>query len=120
MTLGENFLAAFEAGRDRIGQPQHFQRTRPVGQAADEAALLQRRDQAVDAGLGSEVERVLHFVEGGRDAGFLQPLMDEQEKFVLLARQHRTSPRNQIKTKPEQTLSVPVVFRNCLNFNECR
>ena len=36
------------------------------GEAADEAALLERGDQPVDAGLRAQVERVLHLVEGGR------------------------------------------------------
>ena len=53
-----------------------------------------------------------------RDSGFLQPLVDEEKQFMLLARQHRRSPGIKTKTKPEQSLSVPVVFRNCLNFNE--
>jgi hypothetical protein len=38
---------------DRIRQLDHFDRARPIGQAADEAALLQRRDQAMDAGFGA-------------------------------------------------------------------
>jgi hypothetical protein len=62
-----------------------------VGQAAQEAALLQGGDQAVDAGLGGQVQRVLHLVEGGGDARLLQPLVDEHEQFVLLAREHGPS-----------------------------
>src|SRR3546814_382007 len=57
-------------------------------QAADEAALLQRRDQPMDARLGLEVERVLHLVEGWRDAGVLDPLLDEHEQLVLLPGEH--------------------------------
>jgi hypothetical protein len=60
-----------------------------IGQAADEAAFLQRRDQSVDAGLRPQVQSVLHFVEGGRHAGLLDALMDEAEQFELFARQHR-------------------------------
>ncbi len=59
------------------------------GQAADEAALLQRRDQPVNAGFGAQIERVLHLVEGRRNAGFLEPLMDETQKLELFPRQHR-------------------------------
>ncbi len=70
------------------GQLDHFDGARTVGQAADEAALLQRRDQAVNAGLGAQVERVLHLVEGGRHAGFLEALVDEAQKLELLAGQH--------------------------------
>ena len=71
-----------------LGQLDHFDRTRPVGQAADEAALFQRGDEAVNAGLRAQVERVLHLVEGGRHAGLFQPLIDETQKFVLFAREH--------------------------------
>jgi hypothetical protein len=59
-----------------------------MGKPAQEAALLKRRDEAVDAGLGRQIERLLHLVERRRDAGFLDPLMDEHEKFVLLTGEH--------------------------------
>jgi hypothetical protein len=36
-----------------------------MGQPAYEAALFQSGDQAVDAGLGFQLERCLHFVERG-------------------------------------------------------
>ena len=75
-----------------FGQLDHLDGARPVGQAADEAALLQRRDQPVDAGFGAQVERVLHLVEGGRHAGFGQPLVDEAQELELLAGQHRFLP----------------------------
>ena len=74
---------------DELGQLDDLDGAGAVGQAADEAALLQRRDQAVDAGLRAQVERVLHLVEGGRHAGLLQPLIDETQKLKLFARQHR-------------------------------
>jgi hypothetical protein len=60
----------------------------PVRQPAEEAALLQRGDEAVDAGLGGEVQGVLHFVERRRDSGLLDPLMDEHEQLVLFACEH--------------------------------
>ena len=59
-----------------------------MGQAAHEAALLERGDQPVDAGLRLEVERLLHLVEGGGHARLLQPLMDEHEKLFLLRCEH--------------------------------
>ncbi len=59
-----------------------------VRQAADEAALLQRRDQAVDARFRAQIQRVLHLVEGGWHACFLEPFIDEPQKLVLFARQH--------------------------------
>ena len=43
---------------------QDFQRAGPVRQASDEAALLQRRDQPVDAGFRPQIERFFHLVEG--------------------------------------------------------
>src|SRR5690606_621359 len=80
------------------------------GKAADEAALLERRDEAVDAGFRRQVQCVLHLVEGWRNARFLHTLMDEQEEFLLFARQHGIPVENR-ETNPEQTLSVPHVFR---------
>jgi hypothetical protein len=44
--------------------------------------------------------------------------MDKQKKLMLFARKHCSPDGIKSKTKPEQTLSVPFVFRNCLNFNE--
>ena len=46
-----------------FGHAQHFQRARPIGQAADELAFLQRADQPVNARLGFQVERLLHFLK---------------------------------------------------------
>lgn len=46
-----------------LGQLHDLDRAGPVGQPPDEATLLQRRDQAVNAGLRPQVERLLHFVE---------------------------------------------------------
>ena len=60
-----------------------------MGQAADEAALLQRRDQPVDAGFRGQVQRLLHLVERGGDARLLNTFVDEHQQFVLFAREHR-------------------------------
>ncbi len=84
-------------GGGLLGQTNHLQRPRPVGQAAQEAAFLQGGDQPMDAGLGGQVERLLHLVEGWRYAGFLDPLMDEHEQLMLLARQHLRRPSEQSK-----------------------
>jgi hypothetical protein len=78
---------ARRAGR-LFGQLDDLDGARAVRQAADEAAFLQRRDETVNAGLRAEIERVLHLVEGGRNAGLFQPSVDEPQEFVLLARQH--------------------------------
>ena len=110
MMLGENFLAALSPGAIESGSLQHFQRPRPVGQPADEAALLQRRDQPVDAGFRRKVQRILHFVEGRRDAGLLQPLVNEEEKFMLLARQHRHFPR---ESNVKQNQNKHYLFQLC-------
>ena len=56
--------------------------------AAQEPTLLQRRDQPVDAGLGPEVQRLLHLVEARRIARGLEMTVDEYQQLVLLARQH--------------------------------
>jgi hypothetical protein len=66
-----------------------------VRQAADEIAFLERADQPVHAGLGFEVQRLLHFFEGGRNARFAQPLIYEAEQFMLFARQHRGHPEEE-------------------------
>src|ERR1700733_4471248 len=66
----------------------HFDSAGAIGEATNEAAFFKGGDQAVDAGLRAQVERVLHLVEGGRHARLLQPFADEPQKFVLFARQH--------------------------------
>ena len=64
-----------------------------VGEAADEAAFLQRRDQAVDARLGRQVQRLLHLVEGRRNARLPDALMNEHQEFVLFLREHGAESR---------------------------
>ena len=49
-------------------------------------ALLQAGDQAVNAGLGLQLERILHLVEGGRNAMLAQIAVQEKKKLVLFAR----------------------------------
>jgi hypothetical protein len=98
-------------------QLDDFERARPVRQAANEAALLKRRDQPVNAGFRGEVECILHFVEGRRNAGLLHPFVNEQKQFLLLACEHRNEPQSR-ETNPERTLYVPYVFRKCLNFRK--
>jgi hypothetical protein len=61
-------------------------------QPPDEAALLQRRDQAVNAGFGAQIERLLHLVEGRRDAIALHAPVDEFQKIALFAGQHFRCP----------------------------
>ncbi len=73
---------------DIIGQLDDLERAGALFHAAQEAALLQRSDQAMNARFRFEVERVLHLVERGRNARFAHPLVDEHQKFVLLAGQH--------------------------------
>ena len=60
-----------------------------MGEAADEAALLERGDQAVDAGLGTQAKRILHFVERGRHPLRAEMLVNEEQELVLFACQHR-------------------------------
>ena len=69
-------------------QFQHFQRPRPVGQAADEVPLLKCADQPVDTGLGLEPERFLHLLERRRNAAVLEFFINEAKEFMLLLREH--------------------------------
>ena len=97
-------------------QLDHLDGARPVRQAADEAALLERGDQAMDAGLRAQVERVLHLVEGGRHAGLLQPLVDEAQKLELLAGQHLVFPPAAgaaRETRPKQIMNRHYMFHMC-------
>src|SRR5262249_18900718 len=80
------------AVRNRFGKLDHLDGARAIRQAADEAALLECRDQTMNAGFGAQVERILHLVERGRNACFFQALMDKTKEFCLLARQHRRFP----------------------------
>ena len=84
----EAAAAVAVAAPRKLRQLDHFDGAGAVGQAANEAALFQRGDEAVDAGLRAQIERVLHLVEGGRNAGLFQPFIDETQKFVLFAREH--------------------------------
>ncbi len=69
-------------------QSNDFERSGALLEPADEPAFLQRRDQAVNARFGAQIQRVLHFVERGGHAGFPHPLVDEHQKLVLLLGQH--------------------------------
>src|ERR1700722_12723670 len=96
----------------RFGELDHLNGTSAVRQAADKAALLKRRDQPVNAGLGAKIERILHLVKGGRNAGLLQSLMDKTQELSLLACEHRRflSAASMTETNHERTLSVRYVF----------
>ena len=133
MALDDAGRESPEARRRRsrgFRQAQNLERPRAVGQAADEAAFLERHDQAVDAGFRPQVERVLHFVEGGRNAGLFQALMNITEQFALLFGQHvcalsalvfagpTSAPtgaafrgKNHLKTNHERTIYVRAWFR---------
>ena len=63
-----------------------------VRKAADEAPLFQCGDQPVDARLGAQIERFLHFIKRRRDAVTIHPDADEIQKFQLLARKHLACP----------------------------
>src|SRR5207302_10647724 len=75
----EAAAAIAAAAGGNLGQLDHFYGAGPIGQAANEAALLQRRDEAVNARLRAQVQRVLHLVEGGRHTGLFQPFIDETQ-----------------------------------------
>ena len=54
-----------------------------MSDSADETPLFQGVDEPVDAGLRLEIQSLLHFVKGRRNAGFLDPLVNEEQKIVL-------------------------------------
>ena len=85
----------------RLGQLDDFQRAGAVGQPADKSTLFQRGDQTVDARLGFQLQRILHFVKRRRHAVDLDPLTDEVKQFQLFACQHTGH--------PEPTCSTPAV-----------
>ncbi len=101
-------------------QPQHLDGAGAIGQPLDEAALLQRHDQAMDAGFGAQVERLLHFVEARRHAFGLEPVVDEAQQFALFSGQHRrlrgrrirssTRPRRRIGARRKQFANDPYMF----------
>jgi hypothetical protein len=78
-------------------------------QPADEAALLEPADQAMDARFRAQVQRVLHLVERRRDAGRRQPLIDEHQQFMLFSGQHRYLPPGR-SSRPEQTRNTFAVL----------
>ncbi len=88
MTLGVKPRRAVPGIGAEFGQLDDLDGAGAVGQPADEAAFFQCGDQPVDAGLGAQVQRILHFVERGRNTSFLQPLVDEAQKLVLFTCQH--------------------------------
>jgi len=77
---------ALRNGGGDLGHAHHFERAGTVGEAADEIAFLERADQAMDTGLGLQVQRLLHLLERRGNAGFSQPVVNETEQFMLLAR----------------------------------
>ena len=87
-------LAARGCGSDAIRgvfrQTHDFERASAFFQTPEKAALFQRSDQAVNSRFRFEIKRVLHLIEGGRNTGLADPLVDEHQKLVLLIRQHRT------------------------------
>ena len=91
MTLGVKPREQFEAmpWATELRKLDDLDGARPVGQAANKAAFFERRNQAVDARLGAQIERVLHLVEGRWNSGLLESLMDKTQELSLLACQHR-------------------------------
>ena len=100
-----------------VGQADDFHGTGAVGQAADKAALLQRRDQPMNPGLRLEIEGLLHLVERGWHPRLLQPLMDEHEKLFLLQCEHLVPfERSGLgPVSPKTILAPPVQIMNSIN-----
>ena len=76
------------AGGSVLWQAQHLQGAGAVVAAADEAPLLQRRNQPVDAGLGPELQGFLHLLEAGGEAGLFQVAIDIDQQLVLFPSEH--------------------------------
>src|ERR1700753_712178 len=91
------------AAPGKLRQFDHLDGAGAVGQAADETALFQRGDQAMNSGLRAQIERILHLVERGRYAGLLQPLIDETQKFILFAREHLDQSPVRCRSYPRET-----------------
>ena len=96
MTLGWNpRCGAIDATRRATGEVLIFGELDDLDgagamrQAANEAPFDERRDQAMDAGLRAQIERVLHFVERGRYAALLHAPVDEKEQVFLFFGEHR-------------------------------
>src|SRR3546814_1393997 len=83
---------------------------RAIGQAADEPALFQCGNQPVHAGLALEVERLLHFLERGRNPRFLQLALNEADQFVLLGSKHRRD-----LLRPSIATAVMQMFTSSVN-----
>ena len=70
-------LAARGGGAQRVGhivgQFDDLERAGALFHAAQEAAFLQRRDEAMDARFGLQIERVLHLVETTAECRFRAP-----------------------------------------------
>ena len=86
-------------------QLDHFQGAGAVGHALEKAPLFQRHDQPMHAGLGLEIQGILHFLERGRNPFLLQALIDEKQQFELFAREHDGSLSLQ-ETESEQTCNI--------------
>ena len=86
------FRFGHSGGRRILWLAYNFQCASAVGQAADKAAFLQRGNQTMHSRFALQIERVLHFLERGRNSGFFQSLLDKLDQFMLLRREHRQAP----------------------------
>src|SRR5262249_39864327 len=107
--------ACADTVRDRLRQLDHLDGAGTIRQAADEAAFLQRRDEAMDPGFRTQIERVLHLVEGGRDAALFEALVNEAQQFELFSGQHRAFPPFVAapKDSPKQIMNRHYMFDMC-------
>ncbi len=106
MTLGENRCALGVETVAEFGQPQDFDGSGAIGEPPDEAALLERHNQAMNSGFRAQIERFLHFVEGRRHARLLEALMDEAQELALLLGQHDCSPDGPLMIRRRYMVSL--------------
>ena len=115
---GEFLRPSLGDGR-RFGQAQHLDRARAIGEPPDEAALLQRHDQPMNAGLGAQIERLLHFVEGRRHALVLQALVNETKQLALLPGQHGSLPNGAARINGSERLDAKIAAKRKQIANMC-
>ena len=88
MTLGENLCSLGAETVADFGKPQDFDGSGAIGQAANEAALLERHDEPMNSRLRAQFQRLFHFIERRRHPLVLQALVYKTQKLALLFRQH--------------------------------
>ena len=103
--------AVFAAhGNALLGHLDHFKRARAMRQTAEKPALLERRNQPVNARFRAQLDRLFHLLEGGGGVVALHMGIDEEKEFELLFGQH-VAVSTQNRTNKKRSVSVLGRFR---------